>query len=353
MSGPRGAAPDPASPSGKRVAILSGGSSLERNVSLRSGAYAQDALRRLGHETIAIDPGPELVSELREHAPDAAFVALHGGEGEDGTIQELLEAIELPYTGSGPGACMRCADKALAKYLMQEAGIPTPAFRTFRESAVKGLGAGAALATVEQALSFPVVVKPAGGGSALGIKFANSSEQLPAAMVGAFSYDRKILIERYVKGRDLAVSVLARPSSATEGPRDGDTTTGPAIDGETSDGEPLALPVVEAIPREEEFYNYESRYQIGMTTFVCPAELDAQTTARAQELAVQVYRLLGCHGVARVDLMLDESSGELSVLETNTVPGLTETSLLPLAADAAGIGFEDLVAQILASAFSR
>jgi len=319
----------------ERIAVLSGGSSLEHNVSLRSGAHAQDALRRLGHETIAIDPGPELVAQLLDQAPDAAFVALHGGDGEDGTIQELLEAIELPYTGSGPAACMRCADKALAKYLMREAGIPTPAFRAFREAAVKALGAGAALARVEQALSFPLVVKPASGGSALGIKFAHSSEELPGAMVGAFSYARKILIERYVPGRDLAVSVLD------------------ATDAEQPAGEPFALPVVEAIPREEEFYNYESRYEIGMTTFVCPAELDAQTTARAQQLAVQVYRLLGCHGVARVDLMLDGATGELTVLEANAVPGLTETSLLPLAADAGGIGFEELVARVLASAHTR
>jgi D-alanine-D-alanine ligase len=325
-----GSASGAAPPSAKRVAVLSGGSSLERNVSLRSGAYAQDALRRLGHDVVAIDPGPELVAQLRATAPDAAFIALHGGDGEDGTVQELLEAIELPYTGSGPAACMRCADKALAKYLMQEADIPTPAFVVFREAAVKDLGAGGALEDVE-VLDFPLVVKPAVGGSALGIKFADASAGLPGAMVGAFSYHRKILLERYVAGRDLAVSVLE-----SEG-----------------DGEPLALPVVEAIPREEDFYNYESRYEIGMTTFVCPAELPEGVSARAQELAVRVYRLLGCHGVARVDLMLDGDSGELSVLETNTVPGLTETSLLPLAADAAGIGFDELIARVLASAFSR
>ncbi len=332
MSARSRSADGPASGSAGRVAVLSGGSSLERNVSLRSGAHAQDALRRLGHETVAVDPGAELVARLREQTPDAAFVALHGGEGEDGTIQELLAAIELPYTGSAAAACMRCADKALAKYLMREAGVPTPAFRVFRESAVNGLGAGAALEAVEQTLSFPLVVKPAGGGSALGIKFAHSAQALPGAMVGAFSYDRKILIERYVPGRDLAVSVL---------------------DALAPDAPPVALPVVEAIPREEDFYNYESRYEIGMTTFVCPAELDEQTTSRAQELAVAVYRLLGCHGVARVDLMLDRDTNALTVLEANAVPGLTETSLLPLAADAAGIGFDELIQRILASAFTR
>jgi D-alanine-D-alanine ligase len=315
-----------------KVAVLKGGGSLERTVSLRSGARVQQALTRLGHEVAAIDAGPELVAQLHECAPDAAFVALHGRDGEDGTVQGLLEVIGVPYTGSGPAACMRCTDKALAKYLMREAGIPTPEFTAIKESAIKDLGVAAALGDIERSLGFPLVVKPASQGSALGVKFARASAELPGAIVGALSYDRKAVIERYVKGRDLAVSVL---------------------DAEDEDGAPLALPVVEAIPREEEFYNYESRYEIGMTTFVCPAELPAETSRRAGELALQAYRLLGCHGVARVDLMLDDDSGELSVLETNVGPGLTETSLLPLAADAAEIGFDELVGRILASAFTR
>lgn len=316
----------------KKVAVLKGGGSLERTVSLRSGARAQEALGRLGHEVVAIDAGSELVAQLHECAPDAAFIALHGRDGEDGTIQGLLETVGVPYTGSGPAACMRCTDKALAKYLMREADIPTPDFTAFKESAIKELGVADALGDVERTIGFPMVVKPATQGSALGVKFARTSEELPGAIVGALSYDRKVVIERYVKGRDLAVSIL-----------DSDVPT----------DAPVALPVVEAIPREEEFYNYESRYEIGMTTFVCPAELGEETTARAQELALATYRLLGCHGVARVDLMLDEQTGELSVLETNVGPGLTETSLLPLAADAAGIGFDELVGRILASAWTR
>ncbi|HEV3046695.1 MAG TPA: D-alanine--D-alanine ligase [Solirubrobacteraceae bacterium] len=316
----------------RTVAVLKGGGSLERAVSLRSGARAQQALSRLGYEVVAIDAGQELVAQLHECAPDAAFVALHGGDGEDGTVQGLLEVIGVPYTGSGPAACMRCTDKALAKYLMREAGIPTADFTAVKESAIRELGVGAALTDIGERLGFPLVVKPASQGSALGVKFARSGEELPAAIVGALSYDRKAVIERYVKGRDLAVSVL---------------------DAESAHDAPVALPVVEAIPREEEFYNYESRYEIGMTTFVCPAELTEETSARARQLALDTYGLLGCHGVARVDLMLAEDTGELSVLETNVTPGLTETSLLPLAADAAGIGFDELVERILASAFDR
>ncbi len=328
----------------KRVAVLKGGGSLERTVSLRSGARAQGALARLGHDVVALDAGPELLAQLHESEPDAAFVALHGRDGEDGTVQGLLETIGVPYTGSGPAACMRCTDKALAKYLMREAGIPTPHFTAFKESAVKELGVAAVLGDIERELGFPMVVKPASQGSALGVKFARSSEELPAAIVGALSYDRKVVIERYVSGRDLAVSVLAAPPSAAQGARD---------QARASEQAPGALPVVEAIPREEDFYNYESRYEIGMTTFVCPADLDADTTARAQELAVEVYRLLGCHGVARIDLMQEREGGELWVLETNVVPGLTETSLLPLAADAAGVAFDELIERILASAWTR
>ena len=150
--------------------------------------------------------------------------------------------------------------------------------------------------------------------------------------MAAFSYDRKVLLERYVHGRDLAVSVLDAASSGEQ---------------------PVALPVVEAVPREEDFYDFESRYEIGQTTFVCPAQLPPATTARAQELALAAYTLLGCHGFARIDLMLEESSSELTVLEANVVPGLTETSLLPQAADAAGIDFDELVERMLASAWSR
>ena len=316
----------------KKVAVLKGGGSLERTVSLRSGARAQSMLRALGHEVVAIDVEPGMLAQLLQAKPDAAFIALHGRDGEDGTVQELLETIDVPYTGSGPAACLRCTDKALAKRLMREAGIPTPDWSAFKESAVKDLGVVAALPYIERKLGFPMVVKPASQGSALGVKFAHSGEELPGAIVGALSYDRKVVIERYVKGRDLAVSVLDAPTPGEP---------------------PLALPVIEAIPRETEFYNYESRYEIGMTTFVCPAELPEGIAERAQELALATYRLLGCHGVARVDLMLDELTGELSVLETNVVPGLTETSLLPLAADAAEIWLDVLVGRILASAFTR
>ncbi len=302
-----------------RVVVLKGGRSLERQISLKSAARVEDALERLGHETIGLDVGHDLVARLRDARPDLVFVALHGRDGEDGTVQELLEVVGLPYSGPGVSACIRCADKVLAKHLMRDAGIPTPDFFAFNETAFKELGAADALGAIEERLAFPIVVKPASGGSALGIKFAADAAAVPGALVAAFSYDRKVLLERHVAGRDLAVSVL--------------------------DGE--ALPVVEAVPHEEDFYDFEARYAIGRTAFVCPADLPEDVTARAQSLAVDVWELFGCRGFARVDLMREASSGELYVLEVNAVPGMTETSLLPQAADAAGLTFDALVERIV------
>jgi D-alanine-D-alanine ligase len=302
-----------------RVAVLKGGRSLERGVSLKSGARVQDALEELGHEVVAIDVGTDLVTRLRAAEPDVAFIALHGRDGEDGTIQELLEVLGIPYTGSRVSACIRSADKVLAKHAFSDAGLPTPDFFAFSQQAFSDLGAAEALGAIEDRLAFPLVVKPARQGSALGIKFAGDAAAVPSALVAAFSYDQKVLLERYVNGRDLAISVL--------------------------DGE--ALPIVEAVPIDREFYDFDARYEIGRTDFVCPAALSDEGTAAAQKLAVDAYELLGCTGFARVDILCDRDSDELQLLEVNPVPGLTETSLLPQAADAAGISFEQFVARVL------
>ncbi len=303
--------------------MLKGGRSLERQVSLKSGARVQDALERLGHAVIPIDVGSDLVDQLRDTRADVVFVALHGRDGEDGTVQELLEVMGIPYTGSGVSACIRAADKVLAKHAMRDRGIPTPDFYAFNETAFKELGAAQALPAIEERLEFPIVVKPASQGSALGIKFARTAADVPAALVAAFSYDRKVLLERYVSGRELAVSII-------------DESAGPR-----------ALPIVEAVPEQEDFYDFEARYEIGRTRFVCPAELDSAVAGAASALALDAYQLLGCAGFARADLMLSAGSEELYVLEVNPIPGLTETSLLPQAADAAGIGFDELIERIL------
>jgi D-alanine-D-alanine ligase len=302
-----------------KVAVLKGGPSLERQVSLRSGARVEDALQRLGHDVLPVDVAADLIERLEADRPDVAFLALHGRGGEDGTVQELLDITGIPYTGSGVLACIRSVDKVLTKHLLLEAGLPTPEFFAFSETAFKELGARDALPAIEERLAFPIVVKPAAQGSALGVKFARTAEDVPAALVAAFSYDSRVLLERHVAGRDVAVSVL--------------------------DG--VALPVVEAVPREEDFYDFEARYEIGRTEFVCPAGLPPELTARVQDLAVATYELLGCRGFARVDLMVEDGTAEPLVLEVNAIPGLTETSLLPMAAEASGISFDELIARIL------
>jgi D-alanine-D-alanine ligase len=303
-----------------RVAVLKGGRSLERQVSLASGARVEHSLERLGHEVTGIDVGADLVSQLRESRPDVAFVALHGRGGEDGTVQELLEVLEIPYTGSRVHACVRCADKVLTKHALRDGGLPTPDWVSLGEIAFSELGAADALAAVEQRLAFPLVIKPASQGSSFGVTFARSPEAMPAALIAASSYGRKVVLERYVAGRELAVSILA--------------------------GE--ALPIVEAVPRGREFYDFAARYDIGRTEFVCPAELDPPVSDRVREIALAAWGLLGCRGFARVDMILGEDGP--SVLEVNAIPGLTETSLLPQAADARGLNFTDVIERVLADA---
>jgi D-alanine-D-alanine ligase len=300
-----------------KVAVLKGGRSLERGVSLRSGARVEDALERLGHEVLAIDVGPDLVKRLGAERPDVAFVAMHGVGGEDGTLQELLEILGIPFTGPGAAACARCMDKVQAKDAIDEAGLPTPPWFAFNQAAFRELGAADAMGRLEEALGFPLVVKPSRGGSSLGVRFAASPAEVPQALVSAFSYDDRVLLERFVDGRELAVSIL------------GDE----------------ALPVVEAILLEGNRYDFEARYEIGRTRFACPAELGPEEERSVTEVALATYRALGATGFARVDLILADDGPWL--LEANAIPGLTDTSLLPQAAEAAGLSFEALVERIL------
>ena len=292
-------------PSGRglvsRVAVLKGGRSLERQVSLRSGARVEDALERLGHDVVALDVGPDLISRLRDASPDVAFIAMHGRDGEDGTVQELLEILDIPYTGSGVLACVRATDKVLAKHLMIEAGIPTPEFFAFSETAFRELGAADALPAIEERLDFPIVVKPSSQGSALGIKFARKRRRRARGAGG------RVLLRLARAAR--AARRRARPAPVS-----------------ILDGEPL--PVVEAVPAGDGFYDFEARYEIGRTEFVCPAELPDGVTEQAQELALQTYRLLGCSAFGRVDLMLG-GDGELTVLEANPIPASPRRACCP------------------------
>ena len=248
--------------------MLKGGRSLEREVSLRSGANAEAALRRLGHEVLEVDADRQLVRTLRAERPDAAFVALHGRGGEDGTVQELLEILEIPYTGPGVLACERAMDKVVAKAHFAAAGVPTPLAYAFRQDAFRELGAGEALPDIRERLGLPLVVKPAKQGSALGISVAREPGDIPNALMSALSYDDRVLLERFVPGRELAISVLG-----------------------TAD--PWALPVVEAIPTSRDFYDFESRYTPGLTELVAPARLPDHVAQEAARLAIACYRALG------------------------------------------------------------
>jgi D-alanine-D-alanine ligase len=302
-----------------------GGRSLEREISLRSGRRVERALRALGYTVEALDADGDFVARLIERRPDFVFVAMHGRGGEDGTLQDLLETLAVPYTGSDPLASALCMDKMLFKRMLRGAGIPTPAFHSFNETAFRELGGARTFPRLLAELGLPVVVKPVAQGSAIGIKFVHSAEQLPSAILGAFGYGDRVLVERRVAGRELAVTVLDRD--------------GPGED-------PRALPIVELFTPES-FYSYEAHYTIGQLRTEAPADLPAPVRERVERAALDSYRLLGCRDFARVDLILDEDDRP-QVLEINTIPGLTETGIATAAAEAAGMSFADFVVAIVA-----
>ena len=305
-----------------KVAVLKGGRGLERQVSMRSGARVEDALAALGHQLVSIDVGADLVTTLQRERPEIAFIALHGTGGEDGTVKELLEILRIPSTGPGVRACGRSIDKVSAKHELRGAGVPTPDWAAFNSLAFRELGAADALAEIEAGLGFPLVVKPAAGGSSLGVRFAASAAEVPEAHVAAFSYDDRVLLERHVEGRELAVSLLNG----------------------------IALPTVEARPRDEDGFSYEARYEIGRTDYVCPADLGA-AEGLVLDAALRTWDVLGFDGFGRVDMILGQDGPQ--VLEANAVPGLTDTSLLPMAAEAAGMSFERLCDRLLDLALER
>ncbi len=306
----------------QKVAVLKGGRSLERNISLKSGARVEKALTELGYHVGGIDVDARLVKKLKEMKPDAAFIAMHGKSGEDGTVQELLDILGIPYTGSNVLPSIRCMDKVLSKHIFVADKIPTPRFYAFNRDAFQELGAVDTMPIIASELRLPIVVKPSGQGSALGVRFAHTVEELPAALISAFSFDNKVLLEKYVKGRELAVSIIGR--------------------------QPRALPIVEAIPKTE-FFDFESRYTMGKADYIVPAEIPEDVATKAVEVSLKAFNSLQCAGFGRVDLILDENGG-LWCLEINTIPGFTETSLLPMAAQAAGLGFNEMVEEILTAA---
>lgn len=304
------------------VLVAMGGSSLEREISLRSGHRVERALRALGHQVSGVDVDARFIERVLESQPGFVFIAMHGRGGEDGTLQELLQTLAVPYTGSDALASALCMDKVLFKRTLAQHGVPTPAFHSFSETAFREMGGAGTFPRLLDELGLPVVVKPVAQGSAIGIKFVESPETFPSAILGAFGYGDRVLVERRVLGRELAVTVLGPPQQCR------------------------ALPIVE-LSTPGDFYSYEAHYTIGGVRLEAPAELPEQVRARVEEVALASYRLLGCRDFARVDIILDEHDVP-QVLEINTIPGLTETGITPAAAEAAGMSFTQLVGEIVA-----
>ncbi|MDI6690022.1 MAG: D-alanine--D-alanine ligase [Actinomycetota bacterium] len=310
----------------EKIAVLMGGRSLEREVSLKSGRRVSDALKEKGYKVIQLDINENLVNNLlREHV-ELVYIALHGKYGEDGTVQELLEILGVPYTGPGVYSSIVGFDKVLSKEIFQIEGIPTPKFYALSSGSFKEMGASGVLGEVIKKIGLPIVVKPACQGSALGIKFVKTPEELPSALIGALSYDDKVLLEEYIKGKEVAVSIVGNTN-------------------------PKPLPVVEIVPKKE-FFDFESMYTMGMTDYFVPARISKELTEKVQNTAVKVHRILRCRDVSRVDMIIGEDDVPY-VLELNTSPGMTETSLLPMAAKAAGMEFPDLVDKLVRLALER
>lgn len=312
----------------EKIAVLMGGRSLEREVSLSSGKQVCAALEALGYYVLALDVTSELVATLRSERPDAAYIALHGKYGEDGTIQELLEFLGIPYTGPGVVASALTWDKSVAKHLFSENGIATPPWVTLTAEAFKEMGAATAIDLMGEAVGgYPVAVKPSRQGSALGMTRCDEPGQVAEALLGALGYDTSAIVERWIEGTELAVSVLGE---------------GDGIE---------VLPPVEIVPRHG-LYDFSARYAEGETDFFAPARVSDEVAARVAKAAAAVHRVTRCRDVSRVDLVVDPD-GTPWVLESNTSPGMTETSLLPMAARAAGMTFQDVVSRVVLGALAR
>jgi D-alanine-D-alanine ligase len=298
------------------VALLSGGISSEREVSLNSGNQVYEALDQAKYDVLRYDPQtdlPRLVADASRI--DVALIILHGSFGEDGTVQGLLELLGIPYQGSGVLGSAVAMNKLAAKRLYQQAGLPIPDYVVARSG--DGLDAGGAV----KRLGLPLVIKPVTGGSSVGIVLVRRPEGLRPAVEAAWQHDPEVLIEAYIQGTEI---------------------TGGVIGNETLE----ALPIIEIIPdTSREFFDYTAKYTPGATQEICPARIDPELTAEAQRLALAAHRTLFCRGYSRTDMML--RGREIFVLETNTIPGMTATSLLPQAARSAGLSFSRLLDRLI------
>ncbi len=307
-----------------RIGVLMGGQSSERDVSLRTGQAVYQSLIRRGYDAVAIDVTDHLYEDLKGRKVAVAFLSLHGPGGEDGTIQGFLDTIGMPYTGSGVRASAVGMHKVMTKTVLAAHDIPVPA------GTVVTRGMTHSLATFLKAakLKLPVVVKPVCQGSTIGVTIVRQVKQWRDALVLAHQYDADAMVEAYIPGHEVTVAILGR-----------------AV------GVPTGLPTVEIVAPDG-FYDFTAKYQKGMTRYLCPAPLRAKMLRQIGELGRRAYQVLGCEGAARVDFRITPK-GRPYVLEINTAPGMTETSLLPMAAAQAGIDYDSLVEWILQSALDR
>jgi D-alanine-D-alanine ligase len=307
--------------------VLAGGLSPEREVSLRSGDRVRDALREAGVDATTADADATLIPLLASDPPSAVFPAIHGSSGEDGAIREVLGLLGVPYVGSTADACRLAFDKPVAKDLVARAGLATPASVTLPRETFHDLGAGAVLDRIVAHLGLPLFVKPARGGSALGAGPVRTAGELPAAMISCFAYGDTALVERFAHGREIAVSVI-----------------------DLGDG-PRALPAVEIVP-EGGWFDYAARYTAGRTEYYVPARLSQESARAVADAAITAHVALGLRDLSRSDLIVDPS-GEVLFLEVNVAPGMTETSMLPMALAAAGRDFGVLCRDLLLLAAAR
>jgi D-alanine-D-alanine ligase len=296
--------------SDRSIVVLAGGISHERDVSLRSGRRVADSLGEHGIDVVLKDPDATLLGFLQESRPDVVWPALHGASGEDGALRDLLELLGIPYVGSRPDAARLAWDKPTAKAIVARAGVATPRSLALPRETFRELGTNSVLALIGETFPVPVVVKPARGGSAQGVTIVTDPAELPRAMVDAYTYCDVALIERRVVGTEIAVSIM-----------------------DSGDG-PVALPAVEIEPVSG-VYSFEARYNAGETTFYTPARLSDEVASAAADAAIRAHTALGMRHLSRIDLIVD-ASGTPQFIEANVLPGLTETSLLPLALEAAG-----------------
>lgn len=340
----------------RHVVVLAGGLTHEREVSLRSGSRLADSLRRHGHDVTVRDVDAAILPWLAEHKPDVAVIALHGGRGENGAVQEVLEMAGIPYLGTPSHNCRLAWDKATAKTLLRRAGFRTPDWITLSHQTFRDLGAPAMVDAVVAHLGLPLMVKPHQGGSALGAGLVTTADELPGALVDAFAYGSVVLVEQFVTGTELAVSVIDVP---VEGDAETEAAL-PVLDVQPSGSEyadsarrtrSIALPAVEIVPPGKVF-DYEARYTAGTTTYHTPARLPAEQARAAAEMAVAAHRTLGLRDLSRVDAIVD-ADGVVFFLEVNVSPGLTETSMLPMAVAEAGEDLGSLYSRLIETAIAR